>query len=162
MRINSPTSPWYWAFLHSENGYYIDYFVPHFGLPMLRRRYKHKSPLDRGWKKLSRGFHIYDPEEGRDYRIKKFKVKQRYENDLPIFHLYGEEDGKRLDMEVTAYSRACWKIKQPWLGISSTILYYNEYPCHITKLDFRDGDKRITLKDTGKVWGNCEHSWGIV
>ncbi len=162
VRINSPTSPWYWAFLHSENGYYLDYFVPHFGLPMLRRRYEHGSWLDHGWKKLSRGLHVYDPTDGQLHKIKKFKVERRYVDDLPVFRLHGKEEGKELDLELTAYSRACWRIKQPLLGISSTILHYNEYPCWVTKFEFKDGDKRIDLDDIGHTVGNCEHAWGIV
>ncbi|MDG6220208.1 MAG: hypothetical protein QCI38_02005 [Candidatus Thermoplasmatota archaeon] len=162
VRINSPTSPWYWAFLHGENGYYLDYFVPHWGLPMMRRGYGHKSWLDRGWRKLSRGMHIYDPKEQQSYTMKKFRVEKKYVNDLPVFHLHGEDGSKKVDLELTTYSRACWKIRQPWLGISSTILHYNEYPCHITRLDYRDGGKRINLEDFGHTVGNCEHAWGIV
>ena len=162
VRINSPTSPWFWAFLHSENGYYLDYFLPHWGLPIFRRGYSHKSILDRGWRKLSRGLHIYDPTDGKDYTIKNFKVEKEYVDDLPVFHLHGREGGKSIDLELSTYSRACWKIKQPWLGISSTILHYNEYPCHITRLDYRCGPKRITLDDFGHTVGNLEHAWGMV
>ncbi len=165
VRINSPTSPWYWAAFHGENGEFMDYFVPHMGLPVFRRGLEHKSIFDRWEKHLSNSFEFYDPQEKRYHSLKGIKIERRYENDLPIFTLSGRDGNTNLKAELTTYSRAYWIVKQPLLGAFSTTLVYNEYPAVMTGFSLKygsNGEREIRLSDIGQMVGNCEHAWGIV
>ncbi len=162
VRINSPTSPWYWGIFQSEDGSFIDYFMPHLGPPMLRRDAKHESNLDWGERMLSRGWQFIEGESGRLHKFKKIKMSKRYEEGLPVFLLQGEEGEQKLRMEMTSYARAYWEVVQPLLGPITTLLYYNEYPVNLTEFEYREGSEKWTLADLGRVVGNCEHAWGIV
>ncbi len=162
VRINSPTSPWYWGVFQSENGSYIDYFMPHIGPPALRRNERHQSNLDWGERMLSKGWQFIEGDTGRLHKFKKIRMSKRYEDDLPIFLLQGDEGGQRLRMEMTSYARAYWKVVQPLLGPITTLLYYNEYPVNLTDFEYIEGSQKWTLSDLGRVVGNCEHAWGIV
>jgi len=161
VRINSPTSPWYFGVFHSARGDYLDYFMPHLGFPMFRRSPNHKSKLDFWERTLSKGVHFIDV-DGNNHSIKNVKIRKIYENELPVFHLSGWDNGKKLEMEMRPYSRAYWRIEQPLLRFSSTILYYNEYPAYISEFKFEDSGRTTTLDDMGFTIGNCEHSWGMV
>ncbi len=165
VRINSPTSPWYWAAFHGENGEFMDYFIPHLGLPIFRRGLKHRSVFDRWERPLSNSFEFYDPRENRYHKLKGIRIERRYENDLPIFTLSGSDGDRRLKAELTTYSRAYWVVKQPFLGVFNTALVYNEYPAIMTDFSLRygsNGEREIRLSDIGNMVGNCEHAWGIV
>ncbi len=162
VRINSPTSPWYWGVFHSSKGSYIDYFMPHIGPPMFRRTEKHSSKLDWGERILSKSWRFYDADEGVLHSVKNIQMRKRYENDLPIFMLSGDDGDKRFEMEMTSYSRAYWRIQQPLLRLFNTVLYYNEYPANVTRFSFESVRGRRTLEDLEPIVGNCEHSWGIV
>ncbi|HKZ48115.1 MAG TPA: hypothetical protein VJ397_04910 [Thermoplasmata archaeon] len=163
VRINSPTSPWYWSAFHSENGSYLDYFMPHMGPPAMRRTERHASRLDWGERSLSRGLIFVDGRDGKVRRVKNLKMRKTYAGDLPTFTLTGEDAATAVRMVMETYARAYWKIEQPFLGILTSRLYYNEYPAILREFEFREGSKRTTLNDLGSwVVGNCEHAWGIV
>ncbi|MFQ6127538.1 MAG: hypothetical protein ACE5QW_01345 [Thermoplasmata archaeon] len=162
VRINSPTSPWYWGVFHTDSGCYVDYFIPHIGPPAFRRSLGHNSRLDWGEWPLSRSWQFYDSSYGDFHKIKNIAMSKRYENDLPVFTLRGREEDRSIEMVMKAYSRAHWKVKQPFLRFFCTYLYYNEYPVNVVKFDFKCGFKRRTLSDLGRFVGNCEHSWGMV
>ena len=162
VRINSPTSPWYWGVFQSENGSYIDYFMPHIGPPALRRAASHVSGLDWGEKMLSTGWQFVEGDTGELHKFKRIRMSKRYEGDLPVFLLTGERGAQRLSMEMRAYARAYWKVVQPLLGPVTTLLYYNEYPVNVTEFEYKEGSRRWTLSDLGSVVGNCEHAWGMV
>lgn len=162
VRINSPTSPWYWGVFHAHDGSYIDYFLPHIGPPALRRSRAHGSRFDWGEFHLSRSFQFYEAATGEMHKIKGIRVTKRYAGDLPIFRLEGERAGKSVELEMSAYARACWEIRQPFLGRMTNVLFYNEYPANVTRFEFRDGGRRVTLDDLGPIVGNCEHAWGLV
>lgn len=161
VRINSPTSPWYFGTFHSARGDYIDYFMPHIGSPVLRRTARHDSKLYFWEKILSKGIHFVEA-DGKSHNIKNPDIIKAYEDDLPIFYLKGRGNGKSVEMEMRPYSRACWRVEQPLLHVLSTILHYNEYPAYVSNFRFRDGNREVTLEDTGFTIGNCEHAWGIV
>lgn len=162
VKINSPTSPWYWGIFHSENGSYIDYFMPHIGPPMFRRTDRHSSKLDWGERWLSKTWRFYNGEKRTYHEMKNIRMRKKYENDLPVFMLTGDDGKASFEMEMTSYARAYWRVQQPLLKIFNTILYYNEYPANLTKFLFRSGKEELTLEDLGPFVGNCEHSWGIV
>ena len=162
VRINSPTSPWYWGVFHTDSGSYVDYFMPHIGPPALRRSYGHSSRLDWGERVLSKSWQFYDSSDEEFHRVKNVRMSKSYEDDLPIFTITGRDGDTSVEMVMKAYSRACWKVKQPFLRFFSTHLYYNEYPVNVVKFDFRSGNKRRTLSELGPFVGNCEHSWGMI
>ena len=162
VRINSPTSPWYWGVFHTRNGSYLDYFLPHLGPPSLRRTASHRSPFDWGELPLSRSFQFYEADTGEMHKIRGVRMTKRYVEELPLFRLVGEANGKSIDLETTAYARAYWEIRQPFLGPITNVLYYNEYPANVTAFEFRDHGRRVSLEDLGPIVGNCEHAWGLV
>ena len=104
----------------------------------------------------------YDPHENRYHHFKDLRISREYEDDLPVFTFKGENRGESIRMRIRAYSRAHWRIKQPWLGIFSTVLVYNEYPAFVEEFEIRGSRGRISLDDIGNFVGNAEHSWGIV
>ena len=162
VRINSPTSPWYWGVFHTRDGSYLDYFLPHLGPPALRRSRAHISRFDWGELPLSRSFQFYEAATNEMHKIKRVRVTKRYVGDLPTFRLTGDRGGKSVDLEMTAYARACWEIRQPVVGPITNVLFYNEYPANVTSFEFRDRGRRVTLDDLGPIVGNCEHAWGLV
>ncbi|TLZ51439.1 MAG: hypothetical protein E6K18_04980 [Methanobacteriota archaeon] len=162
VRINSPTSPWYWGVFHARDGSYLDYFMPHLGPPALRRTARHNSPWDWGERYLSNSFQFFEAATGDLHKIKNVHMSKRYVADLPVFRLQGEMAGKSIDMEATSYARATWVIRQPVVGPFDNVLHYNEYPANVTAFAFGDRGRRVTLDDLGPVVGNCEHSWGLV
>ena len=161
VRISSPTSPWYWGIIHTEEGCYMDYFMPHIGFPMFRRKDSHKSFLDFGEKYLSRSFQFVE-KNGTVHRWKKIKIKRKYENDLPIFTLEGSEPHGEFRIVLCALARACWIVSQPWLKYGKTVLHYNEYPITVEEFTLKSKELRINQNDLGKMTGNCEHAWGII
>jgi len=162
VRINSPTSPWYWGVFHAQDGSYIDYFMPHLGPPALRRTARHDSPWHWGEWHLSNSFQFYEAATGELHTIKDVDISKTYVDDLPVFRLQGEKAGKRVAIELATYGRATWVIRQPIWGPIANVLHYNEYPANVTRFEFADGRRRVTLDDLGPVVGNCEHSWGLV
>jgi hypothetical protein len=162
VRINSPTSPWYWGVFHVPDGSYIDYFLPHIGPPALRRSRAHRSGFDWGELHLSSSFQFYEAATGEMHKIKGVRVTKRYAGDLPTFRLQGSRNGKSVDLEMATYARACWEIRQPVAGPFANVLFYNEYPANVTAFEFRDGGRRVSLEDLGPIVGNCEHAWGLV
>lgn len=162
VRINSPTSPWYWGVFHTQDGCYVDYFMPHIGPPAFRRSLDHRSRLDWGEWPLSRSWQFYDSSDEKLFKIKNIQMSRTYENDLPIFRLRGREGDRSIEMVMKAYSRAYWKVKQPFLRLFCSYLYYNEYPVNVVQFDFKCGSEKRTLSDLGSFVGNCEHSWGMI
>jgi hypothetical protein len=161
VRINSPTSPWYFGVFHSARGDYLDYFMPHLGPPMFRRSPNHDSKLDFWERILSKGIHFSEA-SGKNHSIKNVQMDKVYQRDLPVFRLTGRDGRKKVDMELKCYSRAYWKVEQPLMRVLNTVLYYNEYPAYMTKFRFEEDGRVVTLNDMGFTIGNCEHAWGIV
>lgn len=182
VRIYSLTPCWYWGLIQWDNGSYLQYFLPHAGLPMLRQAYPHSTSWDWGFKILSRTMNFYDAEKGKEYLLKDVTISKRYENDLPVMKVTGRgsalgahegsdyttgsvNDNKKeveINVETVAYGRCCWDISQPfvppfWLGI-----FYNEYPAKVTNFSFRAPDRTISMGDMGRSYCNIEHSWGTI
>ena len=162
VRISSITPCWYWATVQWDNGAYLQYFLPHIGLPMFRRSLSHKSWMDWGEKMVSRTLNFYDPEEGREYFMKDIRITKRYENDLPIFTVNAFSDEAELTIEMATYSRCCWNISQPLVGPIWHGIFYNEYPARVTDFEFKNGTRRVSNDDLGRSYCNCEHTWGAV
>jgi len=162
VRISSITPCWYWATAQWDNGAYMQYFLPHVGIPMLRQAYKHKSAMDWGERMVSRKLDFFDPFENKEYIMNDVHIRKRYENDLPIFTVHARSGDSELMAEMPTYGRCCWNITQPfiwpfWLGI-----FYNEYPAKMLDFRFRSGSHKLEMNDLGGCFCNCEHSWGTI
>ena len=161
VRISSITPSWYWGTVQWDNGAYLQYFLPHIGLPMLRRSISHGSKMDWGEKMVSRTLNFYDPEEGKEH-LMEVEITKRYENDLPVFNVQASSDQSELSIEMATYARCCWNIAQPLLGPLWHGIFYNEYPARVTNFEFKTGTRLVRNDDFGKSYCNCEHTWGTV
>ncbi len=170
--VNAPATPWLWGIFHMDDGSYVDYMIPHVGLGIFRKHTRPRSPLDRGKIKIRRHMEFYDAQQDRRYELKT-KVRMEYQEGLglgnklelmPIFHVTAKNDeGCVLKMTLEAYSRATWRFKQPFLGVIPTVLFYNEYPSHMTAFEFTGPNGHRITRDRWKtVYGNCEYSWGFL
>jgi len=168
VRVNAPSTPWYWVVMHAENGLYLDYFQPNVGAQMWRRTERQRSVFDR-WSfaelKLRNNLEVYDPGTGVLHTIKKFKLRHGYEkgSKLPIFRAEGTGPTARVALTLKTYSRAYWRFEQKHLrGLVRSILYYNEYPAELLDFEFEDmaTKRKLTRADLGFVAANCEQTWG--
>ena len=162
VRISSITPSWYWATVQWHNGAYLQYFLPHIGIPMLRRSISHESSMDWGEKMFSKTLNFYDPEEEKEYSMEDIRITKRYENDLPIFNVNAFSNEGELSIEMAAYARCCWNISQPLIGPIWHGIFYNEYPARVTDFEFKSGTRRVSNDDFGRSYCNCEHTWGTV
>ncbi len=164
VNVNAPAVPWYWGLVHCQSGDFIYYFNPFIGPQMFRTKRKQRSKLDFGDISLSKSAMYYHKETDTEYNFDKkdITVDHRFDGDTIIFTVSGEDDEKRILIELKAYSRAHWRFQQPRkLGMKS-ILYYNEYPATLTSFEFekKDGSLKVIKKDLGRTHANFEHSWG--
>jgi hypothetical protein len=164
VRINSPLVPgWYWGTVHMYDGSYLQYFMPHVGQQMLRRKHSQISPLDRGERYLSKRVNFYDKGEDRTYDFKNARISKYFNSKgMPVFTLKANNGREKLDFTLDCYSRACWYFEQPLLKVIRTFLYYNEYPAMLTRFSLEGNGKRITVKDLQGGVANCEHTWGSI
>jgi hypothetical protein len=168
VRVNAPSTPWYWLVLHAENGLYLDYFQPNVGAQMWRRTARQRSVFDK-WSfaeiKLRNNLEVFDPETQELHTIKKFRLRHTYEKGgkMPVFRASGEGPTARVALTLKTYSRAYWRFEQKHLaGLVKSILYYNEYPSELTDFSFEDlkTGRRLSRSDLGFVAANCEQTWG--
>jgi hypothetical protein len=173
LMVNAPAVPWMWGIFHMDDGSFLDYMVPHIGMPMFRRSPGARSPLDRGAARLSQKMVFYDAQRDETHQLTRIKIRRTYhkgpghgnkEEPLPTFHVTASDpSGKELSLELRSYSRAYWRFQQPWLGFIPTVFYYNEYPVHMTGFRYKDGTGHLISRDRWKkVHGNCEYSWGLL
>ncbi len=162
VRVNAPAIPWYWCVLHTERGDYLDYFMPHLGLTWWRRTERPRSRLDRGEFMVNRSLQFWEEDAGRLHKFRKVRISKFFtDEDLPIFHVRGQNAEGTIELELEAYSRAYWRFEQPWFaGLRRSILFYNEYPIQVNRFELRAGSDHTTLEDLGWTRGNCEHTWG--
>lgn len=164
VNVNAPAMPWYWGFVHCQDGSFIHYFNPFIGPQIFRNKKKQRSWLDRWDITLSRSLFFYHRGTDTEYNFSKkdIKIEHEFHGDIPIFKVKGEDEEKTMSLQLRAYSRAHWRFEQRRkLGMKS-ILYYNEYPATLEKFEFRlkDGSLKVDKKDLGKTCSNFEHSWG--
>jgi hypothetical protein len=162
VRVNAPGAPWYWCVLHTERGDYLDYFLPHLGLTIFRQKERPKSWLDRGEYMLGKSLQFWEEEAQFLHKFKRVRIRKTFtDDDLPVFHVHGENDQGTIELELESYARAYWRFEQPWLGgLRRSVLFYNEYPIEVRRFELTRGSRRISLDDLGWVTGNCEHTWG--
>ena len=77
--ISAPiVPPWYWGTVHMNDGSYLQYYMPHLGLPMLRRKYSQTSFLDRGEICLSKSISFYFKDEDKFHKFKDVRISKKY------------------------------------------------------------------------------------
>ena len=162
VRISSLTPCWYWGTVQWENGAYLQYFLPHIGIPMLRHSTSHQSTMDWGERMVSKTLNFYDPTQGKEHFMEDIRITKRYENDLPTFSVNASSDEGELRIEMATYARCCWNISQPLLGPIWQGILYNEYPARVMDFEFRSGTRIVNNVDFGRSYCNCEHTWGTV
>jgi hypothetical protein len=162
VRISSITPCWYWGTVQWDNGAYLQYFLPHIGIPMLRHSRSHESTMDWGERMVSKTLNFYDPAEGKEHIMENIKITKHYENDLPIFTVNASSPQAELSIEMETYARCCWNISQPLLGPLWHGIFYNEYPARVRNFEFKSGSRNTNNDDFGKSYCNCEHTWGSV
>ncbi len=162
VRVNAPAAPWYWCVLHTERGDYMDYFMPHVGLGIFRTTDRPRSWLDRDGRFLSRSLQFWEEGAQRLHKFKRLRIRKEFTSqDLPVFHLTGENEHGTIKVDLEAYSRAYWRFEQRYLrGLRRSILYYNEFPAQLTGFELVADGARTTLEDLGWTAANCEHTWG--
>ena len=162
--VNSPAMPWYWGLIHCEDGSFLQYFKPFIGPQIFRSKPKQNSNLEFGDISLSKHLVFYHKGTDTEYRFDKKDIDIVYhtDNDLPIVEVKGEDDHKKLNLVLQAYSRAYWKFKQPRKYLMKSILFYNEYPAIVKDFDFtlKNEGLKVEKRDIGKTYSNFEHSWG--
>jgi hypothetical protein len=136
--------------------------MPHIGPQMMRKTEKPRSRADFGDFFLNKGIQFWDESAQRLHKFKKVKMRRTFtEEDLPVFHVHGENPEGSIDLELETYARAYWRFEQPWMAkLRRSILYYNEYPTQVNRFDLRAGSERTTLEDLGWTRCNTEHTWG--
>lgn len=168
VRVNAPSTPWYWVVLHGDAGWYLDYFQPNVGVQMWRRTARQRSIVDRwswGEKKLRNNLEVYDPRTQTMHTLKDFRLRHTYDGagELPVFRAEAEGETARVKIELRTYARTYWRFQQSHLGgLLKSILFYNEYPAELTAFEFEDKSTGLTAsrEDLGFVAANCEHAWG--
>ncbi|MGD0176491.1 MAG: hypothetical protein ABSC50_06675 [Candidatus Bathyarchaeia archaeon] len=162
VRISSITPCWYWGTVQWDNGGYLQYFLPHIGIPMFRHSISHDSTMDWGERMISKTLDFYDPEEGKEYSMEDVKITKRYENGLPIFNVSASSGQTELSIEMATYARCSWKISQPLIGPIWSWIFYNEYPATVRNFKFKSNNRSANNHNFGKSYCNCEHTWGLV
>lgn len=164
VRIASLTPGWYWAIVQWDNGSYLQYFLPHVGIPMLRQGYSHSSGMDWGEKMVSRTMNFYCSLDGQEYVLHDVRLKKHYENDIPVMEVCGIDTKNDVEIQIKmkAYARCCWDISQPVIGQFWHGIFYNEYPAQVMDFSFRHRKTLIKKEKMGKSYCNFEHSWGTI
>ncbi|MDP6856181.1 MAG: hypothetical protein QGH13_01450 [Candidatus Thalassarchaeaceae archaeon] len=170
--VQAPSVPWFWGFLHFDDGSYFDWFMPHLSLSVSandsrpwKRRDRHRFPL-----RTAGLFH--DARRGRTERFEQCEVELIHPSDggpldsdghpLPSFKVRVWNGRTQLSTILRATSRAHWTFDQPTrMGLKSHFTY-NEYPLTVEKLVIIDEIEVRTPSDYEWIRGNAEHSWGIL
>lgn len=160
--MNAPAMPWYWGIIHCEDGSFIQYFNPFIGPQIFRKGKKQRSLLDWGDISLSKSLLFYHRETDTEYkfRSKDIQIKHSISDELPSFVITGEDDEKRIKIELDAYSRALWRFEEPNKLRRNSVFHYNEYPAELTDFYFQDNSNEVEKDDLGRTYSNFEHSWG--
>jgi len=162
--VNAPAPPWYWGLVHSQDGSYVDYFMPYIGPQIFRWKESADSWWDACDIRLHKSIHFYHAPSGKEYKFGTghTRIKHRVVDGLPVFEITGRDKEKEFFMRLKAYTRAFWRFEQPRRMGMRSILYYNEYPAEVDDFRFRllDGSLTVGKKDLGHTASNFEHSWG--
>ncbi|MEO2179274.1 MAG: hypothetical protein ABGX11_03800, partial [Candidatus Poseidoniia archaeon] len=169
--VQAPSVPWFWGMLHFDDGSYLDWFVPHI------------TPLstvkdDKPWRKrdttripLKEAGIFHDRVRGETHEFDHCKVDLTKSadnlvdgegNPLPDFRIRMRNDSARVDLRISAVSRARWTFDQPTRGGMVSHLTYNEYPFEVVSISIRDESGERTESDYDWMHGNAEHSWGFL
>ncbi len=172
--VQAPSPPWYWGMLHTSDGSYIDWFVPHISPTMTAKDARPWKMRDIDHLPLSHSGLFHDAKNGRSERFEEVRVRKKPgeikegkdgewpDAPLPIFEVEMWNGRTRILIEAEAISRAHWTFDQPTRGRMTSHLTYNEYPIQVTRLSILDETGVRILSDFDWIRGNAEHSWGIL
>jgi len=170
--VQAPSVPWFWGFLHFDDGSYFDWFMPHLSLSVTasdstpwKRRDRHRFPL-----RTAGLFH--DARRGRTEKFERCEVELIHPSDndqldsdgnpLPSFKVRVWNGRTQISTILRSTSRAHWTFDQPTrMGLESHFTY-NEYPLTVDKIAIIDEVEVRTATDYEWIRGNAEHSWGIL
>ncbi|MBF92766.1 MAG: hypothetical protein CMB78_03215 [Euryarchaeota archaeon] len=169
--VQAPSVPWFWGMLHFDDGSYLDWFLPHI-TPLSttkddkpwRKRDTTRIPL-----KTAGIFHDRIREKTHEFDHCEVNLsesnqglKDEQGNLLPDFQILLFNDSTRIELEISAFSRARWTFDQPTRGGLVSHLTYNEYPFEVARILIHDQEGTRTQEDYEWMHGNAEHSWGFL
>ena len=173
--VQAPSVPWFWGFLHFDDGSYLDWFVPHASFSMTARDARAWKLRDVVRAPLRGSGLLHDAARGRSETFNRCEVEVLPPEDglaggeadahgtaLPRFHIRVWNGRTQIGLIVKAASRAHWCFDQPTrMGLNSH-LTYNEYPLEVESITILDEQGVRTLEDWTWVHGNAEHAWGLL
>ena len=171
--VQAPSVPWFWGFLHFDDGTSLDWFLPHISGSMTKKDSRPWSKRDTiRWPSNARGL-LHDRrrdttemlETGSIKLIKPAENNALRDSDgykLPRFIINLKNNNTRVSLQVRATSRAHWSFDQPTRGGLTSHLTYNEYPLEVEELEIIDSQEIRRLRDYEWIRGNAEHAWGIL
>ncbi len=165
--LDVPPPLWYWATIFFEDGSILKYFLPHEGAGIFRSGYTDKPFRGENTRvRVKREMEFFDASTQEVHFFKKIKIEKYFQrgSGLPYWKLNAKKKEKRINFELQCYSRTCFRLEGPVLGLPflSKALFYNEYPTKVTKFHFKDRDYSTSLREVGKGIGNTEHAWGTL
>ncbi len=163
IHVNAPAVPWYWGMVHFKDGSILEYFIPHLGTSILKRR---PDDFDNGFGSIPLirpTVDYYNPHEAQPHRFNQLQFKKEINGATPpIWIGNARSDCGSISFKLDSYSRAYWRFEQPILGRLSSVFHYTEYPVTVSEFKIEiDGSKK-SLVDVGHGVGNAEHSWGML
>ena len=165
--VQAPSFPWFWGMLHFDDGSYLDWFLPHI-TPLSttkddkpwRRRDTTRIPLKKAGifhDRIRGKTHEFDNCEV-DLSESKEGLKDEQGNLLPDFQIILSNDTTRIELDISAFSRARWTFDQPTRGGLVSHLTYNEYPFEVTKILIHDQEGTRTQEDYAWMHGNADQN----
>jgi len=141
---DSPLIPWEWGLFHFENGGILTYGNHNiFG------------------KSFNQFLEFSDG--NKTYKFNEIRIKMT-DNDLPVFHVEGENSSEKVKVKIASYAKSFWEFKENVLFVIPESVTYREYLSTITSFELinkRNGEK-IGMKNLGAGVGNVEHTTGFI
>lgn len=169
--VQAPSIPWFWGFLHFDDGTYLDWFIPHASFSMSARDARAWKLRDVARAPLRTAGLLHDEARGRSETFERCEVELLPPDDdardargepLPRFAIRLWNGRTQIGIEVRAANRAHWTFDQPTRAGLNSHLTYNEYPLEVDSLTILDERGVRTLEDFEWVHGNAEHAWGLL
>ena len=171
--VQAPSVPWFWGFLHFDDGTYLDWFLPHVSWSMTKKDSVPWSKRDSiRWPSNARGLmHDRSRDTTRMLDIGTVELLKPDEGDplldsdghpLPRFKIKLNNENTSVALQVRATSRAHWSFDQPTRAGFTSHLTYNEYPLEVESLKIEDENGVRQMNDYSWIRGNAEHAWGIL
>ena len=171
--VQAPSVPWFWGFLHFDDGTYLDWFLPHISGSMSKKDSAPWSKRDSiRWPSNARGL-MHDRSRGTTEKLDQGSIELIRPNEpnaqrdsdgsvLPTFRIRLQNNKVKVELQVRATSRAHWTFDQPTRAGLTSHLTYNEYPLEVEHILLSDENGERNIRDFKWIRGNAEHAWGIL